>query len=132
MILKSLEGLSKRMDSIESQTRRNASQIPDTNDDALSIMADISALDSGGESVTTVKSSGTPVRPLEASVEPIKAPVEPTKASVESESSKTPGVAATASNDHGLFDPLATLTSGVPSSFFSKLLDTNFRRKLSY
>ena len=120
---------------MESQAQRNALQIPDsnTNDDALSIMADISTLESEGEPLNKNKSSETSLRPLEAPhpVEPFVAPVEPTKASVQSESSKTPGVAVTAANDHGLFDPVAPSTSWAPSSSFSKCLDTNFRRKLS-
>lgn len=45
---------------------------------------------------------------------------------------ETPGVAITATNDHGLFDPVATSTSGVPLSDISKFLDASFQRKLSY
>ena len=61
-----------------------------------------------------------PVEPIQAPVEPIRAPPKSSKTSDEAEN------AANSSDDHGLFDPVAKSTS------FSKFLDTNFRRKLSY
>ena len=76
---------------------------------------------------------GAPVEPIKAPVEPIQAPVVPTKAPIES--SKTSYEAensANTSDDHGLFDPVAKSTTWKPSASFSKFLDTNFWRKLSY
>ena len=69
---------------------------------------------------------GAPVEPIQAPVAPIKAPTESSKTSDEVEDS------AKSSDDHGLFDPVAKSTSWKPSTSFSKFLDTNFRRKLSY
>ena len=76
---------------------------------------------------------GAPVEPIKAPVEPIEAPVAPIKAPTES--AKTPDEVETSANssvDHGLFDPVAKSTSWKPSTSFSKFLDTNFQRKLSY
>ena len=88
-------------------------------DDALSV-PDMSDLD-----------SIPPRMPNAAPVEPIKATVEPTEAP--SESSKTQEDAAhlqSASDDHGLFDPVAKSTSWTPSASFSRFLDTNFSEKV--
>jgi len=77
--------------------------------------------------------NAAPVEPIQAPVEPIKATVEPTEAP--SESSNTQEDAAhlqCASDDHGLFDPVARSTSWTSSASFPTFLDTNFRRKLSY
>ena len=75
-----------------------------------------------------------PVEPIQAPVEPIQAPVAPIKAPTES--NKTSGDeaenSAKSSDDHGLFDPVATSTSWKPSPSFSTFPDTNFRRKLFY
>ena len=67
-----------------------------------------------------------PVEPIQAPVAPIKAPTESNKTSDEAENS------AKSSDDHGLFDPVATSTSWKPSPSFSTFLDTIFRRKLFY
>ena len=82
---------------------------------------------------TATSPVGAPVEPSKAPVEPIQAPVAPIKAPTES--AKTPDEVETSTNssdDHGLFDPDAKSTSWKPSTSFSKFLDTNFRRKLSY
>ena len=57
---------------------------------------------------------GAPVEPIKAPVEPIQAPVAPTKAPTES------------------IKTSAKSTSRKASASFSKFLDTNFRRKLSF
>ena len=82
---------------------------------------------------TATTPAGAPVEPIKASVKPIQAPVAPTKAPTES--SKTADEAensAKSGGDYGLYDPVAKSTSWKPSASFSKFLDTNFRRKLSY
>ena len=64
---------------------------------------------------------------------PIQAPVAPIKASTESSTtSDETENSAISSDDHGLFDLVAGSTSWKLSASFSKFLDTNFRRKLSY
>ena len=68
----------------------------------------------------------TPVEPIQAPIAPIKAPTESNKTSDEAENS------AKSSDDHGLFDPVAKSTSWKPLTSFSKILDTNFWRKLFY
>ena len=85
-------------------------------------------------SFTTVTSPvRAPVEPIQAPVEPIQAPVAPIKAPTESnKTSDEAENSAKSSDDHGLFDPLATSTSWKPSTSFSTSLDTNFRRKLFY
>ena len=67
-----------------------------------------------------------PVEPIQAPVAPIKAPTESNKTSDEAENS------AKSSDDHGLFDPVASSTSWKPPTSFSTFLDTNFRGKLFY
>lgn len=138
-ILQSIEHLSSRIDSLESRAHQPEC-IADTDEDALSIMAgETSGLDIGEPSATeaSLKTAtspvGAPVEPIKAPVEPIQAPVAPIKAPTES--AKTPDEVETSTNssdDHGLFDPVAKSTSWKPSTSFSKFLDTNFRRKLSY
>ena len=145
-ILQSIESLSSRIDSLESRANRPET-ITDTDDDALSIMAgETSGLEISEPLATeaSFETATSPVRvptePIKAPVEPIKAPVAPIKAPVApikapTESNKTSDEAensAKPSDDHGLFDPVAKSTSWKPSSSFSKFLDTNFRRKLSY
>jgi len=76
------------------------------------------------KTVTTLV--GALVEPIRAPIVPAKAPTESSKTSDESENS------AKSSDDHGLFNPVAKSTSWKPSAAFSKFLDTNFRRKLSY
>ena len=131
-ILNSIEILSKRLDSLASRSlqREIIPSVSDVHeDDTLSIMADMSGLDSSPPRMP----NAAPVEPIQAPVEPIKATVEPTEAP--SESSKTQEDAAhlqCASDDHGLFHPVARSTSWTSSASFSKFLDTNFRRKLSY
>ena len=111
--------------------------------DILSVMADdTSILMEINDPLATEQSletsslpKGAPIEPIEASVEPIKAPVKPIKAPVEpveaqQESSKTADKAANL--DHGLFDPVVQSSSWKPSSPFSKFLESNFRRKLTY
>jgi len=113
------------MDSLESRwlQREIIPSVSDVHeDDTLSIMADMSGLDSSPPRM----SNAAPVEPIKATVEPIETP---------SESCKTQEDAAhlqSASDDHGLFDPVAKSTSWTPSASLSKFLDTNFRRKLSY
>ena len=138
-ILQSIERLSNRIDSLEARANQPES-ILGTDDDALSIMAGETSGLNIGEPLTTeapvkaatspvgapVESIKTPVEPIQAPVAPIKAPTESSKTSDEVENS------AKFSDDHGLFDPVAKSTSWKPSSSFSKFLDTNFRRKLSY
>ena len=138
-ILQSMERLSNRIDPLEARANQPES-IAGTDDDALSIMAgETSGLDIGEPLATEapfkaatspvgapVESIKTPVEPVKAPVAPIKAPTESSKTSDEVENS------AKSSDDHGLFDPVAKSTSWKPSSSFSKFLDTNFRRKLSY
>ena len=138
-ILQSIERLSNRIDSLEARANQPES-ILGTDDDALSIMAgETSGLDIGEPLATEapvkaatspvgapVESIKTPVEPIQAPVAPIKAPTESSKTSHEVENS------AKFSDDHGLFDPVAKSTSWKPSTSFSKFLDTNFRRKLSY
>ena len=131
-ILQSIERLSNRIDSLESRANQPES-IANTDDDALSIMAgETSGLDKGEPLATEASFKtattpvGTPVEPIQAPVAPIKAPTESSKTSDEVEDS------AKSSDDHGLFDPVAKSTSWKPSTSFSKFLDTNFRRKLSY
>ena len=138
-ILQSIERLSNRIDSLEARANQPES-IAGTDDDALSIMAgETSGLDIDEPLATEapfkaatspvgapVESIKTPVEPIQASVAPNKAPTESSKTSDEVENS------AKSSDDHGLFDPVAKSTSWKPSSSFSKFLDTNFRRKLSY
>jgi len=85
-------------------------------------------------SEASFNSATTPVGArIESIVGPIQAPVTPTKAP--KESSKTSDEAETSaksSDDRRLFDSFAKSTSWKPSVSFSKFLDTNFRRKLSY
>jgi len=153
MILQSIERLSNRMDSLESRACQPET-IADTDDDALSIMAgETSGLEiseplaSEASFKTATTPVGAPIEPIKAPVEPIKAPVAPIKAPVEpikapvaptkapKESSKISDEAensANSSEDHGLFDPVAKSTSWKPSASFSKFLETNFRRKLSF
>ena len=138
-ILQSIERLSNRMDSLESRANQPET-ITDIDDDALSIMAGetsgleiIEPLATGASFKTASAPVGAPVEPIKAPIEPIQAPVAPTKAPTES--SKTSDKAensAKSSDDHGLFDPVAKSTSWKPSESFSKFLETNFRRKLSY
>lgn len=138
-ILQSIESLSERMDSLESRANRPET-IADTDDDVLSIMADDSSgldinehLATDASSKTTTTPVGAPVEPIKAPVEPIQAPIAPTKAPTESNmTSDEVGNSAKSNDDHGLYDPLAKSTSWIPSASFSKFLDTNFRRKLSY
>ena len=140
--LHSIESLSGRLDSLESRSNQLES-VTDTDIDVLSVMADdTSSLMEINDPLATEKSletsslpKGAPVEPIEASVEPIKAPVKPIKAPVEpveaqQESSKTADEAANL--DHGLFDPVVQSSSWKPSSPFSKFLESNFRRKLTY
>jgi len=76
---------------------------------------------------------GAPVEPIKAPVEPIQALIAPTKAPTESIKTSDEAENSTkSSDDHGLFDPVAKSTSQKPSASFSKFLDTNFRRKLSF
>ena len=141
-ILHSIESLSGRLDSLESRSNQLES-VTDTDIDVLSVMADdTSSLMEINDPLGTEKSletsslpKGAPVEPIEASVEPIKAPVKPIKAPIQpveaqQESSKTADEAANL--DHGLFDPVVQSSSWKPSSPFSKFLESNFRRKLSY
>ena len=134
-ILHSIESLSGRLDSLESRSNQLESAT-NTDIDALSLMADDTpSLMEINVPLTTNKSLETssspiraPIEPIEAPIEPIEAPVEPVKAP--KDSSKTADEAA--SLDHGLFDPVAQSTSWKPSSSFSKFLESNFRRKLTY
>ena len=90
-------------------------------------MADMSGLDSSAPRMH----NAVPLQPIQAPVEPIEATGEPTEAP--SESSKTQEDAAhlqSASDDHGLFDPVAKSTSWTPSASFSRFLDTNFSEKV--
>ena len=74
-----------------------------------------------------------PVEPIKAPVEPIQAPIVPTKAPTESgKTSDKAENSAKSSDDHGLLDPVAKSTSWKPSASFSKFLDNNFQRKLSF
>lgn len=138
-ILQSIESLSSRIDSLESRAN-HPETITDTDDDALSIMAGETSGLEISEPLATETSFKTATTPVGAPIEPIKAPVEPIQAPVApikapTESSKTSDEAensAKSSDDHGLFDPVAKSTSWKPSASFSKFLDTNFRRKLSY
>jgi len=109
--------------------------ITDTDDDALSIMADETSGLEISECLATEASFKTATSPVGAPVEPIQAPVAPTKAPTESSKTSDEAENSTkSSDDHGLFDPVAKSTSWKPSASFSKFLDTNFRRKylLSY
>ena len=130
-ILQSIEHLSNRIDLLESRANQPET-IADT-DDVLSIMTgEMSGLEIS-EPLATEASFKTANTPIGAPVEPIQAPVVPTKAPTES--SKTSDEAensANTSDDHGLFDPVAKSTSWKPLTSFSKFLDTNFWRKLSY
>ena len=141
-ILHSIESLSGRLDSLESRSNQLESAM-NTDIDALSLMTDDTpSLMEINVPLTTNKSLETssspiraPIEPIEAPIEPIEAPVEPIKAPVEpvkapKDSIKTADEAA--SLDHGLFDPVAQSTSWKPSSSFSKFLESNFRRKLTY
>ena len=141
-ILHSIESLSGRLDSLKSRSNQLESAT-NTDIDALSLMADDTpSLMEINVPLTTNKSLETssspiraPIEPIEAPIEPIEAPVEPVKAPVEpvkapKDSSKTSDEAA--SLDHGLFEPVAQSTSWKPSSSFSKCLESNFRRKLTY
>ena len=132
-ILKSIDSLAKRMETLESQQLQR-DLIPSVSDvhegheyDSLSIMADIADLDHSPSH--------------EASTEPIKAPVGPNGApQTLNVSSSGPCIKAqedsanaeNISEDHSLFDPLASTSSWTTSASFSKFLETNFRRKLSY
>ncbi|XP_020607349.1 uncharacterized protein LOC110046027 isoform X2 [Orbicella faveolata] len=86
-----------------------------------------------GSFKTATTSVGAPVKPIKAPVAPIQAPAAPTKAPRESgKTSDEAENSAKCSDAHGLFDPVAKSTSWKPAASFSKFLDTNFRRKLSY
>ena len=131
-ILQSIEHLSNRMDSLESRANQPET-ITDIDDDALSIVAGetsgleiIKPLATGASFKTASAPVGAPVEPIQAPVAPTKAPTESSKTSDEADNS------AKSSDDHGLFDPVAKSTSWKPSESFSKFLETNFRRKLSY
>ena len=112
----------------------------DTDDDALSIMADETSGFGISESLATEASFktattpvGAPVEPIKAPVEPIQAPVTPTKAPTESSKTSDEAENSTkSSDDYGLFDPVAKSTSWKPSASFSKFLVTNFWRKLHF
>ena len=68
-----------------------------------------------------------PKRLFKTATTPVRAPVAPTKALTKSgKTSDEAESSAKSSDDHGLFDPAAKLTS------LSKFRDTNFQRKLSY
>ena len=124
-ILQSIESLSSRIDSLESRANQPET-FTDTDDDALSTMAGETSVLEFSEPLATEASFTTATSPVRAPVEPIQAPVESNKTSDEAENS------AKSSDDHGLFDPVATSTSWKPSTSFSTFLDTNFRRKLFY
>ena len=136
-ILQSIKSLSSRIDSLESRANQPET-ITDTDDDTLSTMAgETSGLEfseplATEASFTTVTSPvRAPVEPIQAPVEPIQTPVEPIQAPVApikapTESNKTSDEAensAKSSDDHGLFDPVATSTSWKPSTSFSTFLD---------
>jgi len=138
-ILQLIERLFNQIDSVESRVNQPET-IADTDDDALSIMAgETSGLEISKSLVTEVSfktatsSVGAPIEPIKAPVEPIQAPVAPTKAPTESSKTSDEAENSTKSrDDHGLFDPVAKSTSWKPSASLSKLLDTNFQRKLSF
>ena len=82
-----------------------------------------SGLDIGEPSANEASFKRTATSPFGAPAEPIKAPVAPIKAPTDS--AKTPDEVETsvnASDDHGLFDPVAKSTSWKPSTSFSKFL----------
>jgi len=84
-------------------------------DDTLSIMVDMSGLDFSPPRML----NAAPVEPIQEPIDPKKATVEPIEAP--SESSKTQEDAThlqSASDDNGLFDPVAKSTSWTPPSFF--------------
>ena len=146
-ILKSIDSPAKRMKTLESQQLQR-DLIPSVSgvhegheDDSLSIMADIADLDHSPSHEASTEPIKAPTEPIKASTEPIKAPVGPNGApQTLNVSSSEPCIKAqedsanaeNISEDHSLFDPLASTSSWTTSASFSKFLETNFRRKLSY
>ena len=146
-ILKSIDSLAKRMETLESQQLQR-DLIPSVSDvheghedDSLSIMADIADLDHSPSHEASTEPIKASTEPIKASTEPIKAPVGPNGApQTLNVSSSEPCIKAqedsanteNISEDHSLFDPLASTSSWTTSASFSKFLETNFRRKLSY
>ena len=143
-ILKSIETLTERIDSIETRSlqKKIIPSVSDVHeDDTLSIMADIAGFEHSSDPEAPVEPIKASVEPVQASsVEPIKAPVGPNEApqklnissSDPCNTQKNSALVEGSGDDHSLFNPLASSTSWTTSVSFSKFVDTNFRRKLNY
>ena len=142
-ILHTMQNLSKRVEALECR--------PDYSTDSISIMADQDEFEdtmaSEVDNQTTGESNQTPIEPIQASNTPIQAPNEPIQAPNEPiqatmASNGTPVIPikepngskepSDTSHVDQLYNPDATSTTWDATPAFTKFLETNFRRKLSY